>query len=132
MNFRKVLVIDDSPTMRKMVGFALKKMFKIEDVIEAGDGLEALDVLGKEGDSVDLVICDINMPNMNGLEFLKKVRSLDDFKKLPIIMLTTEGKEEDRQRALSMGADGYVVKPFKPDKLKKELEKVLGRRENNG
>ncbi len=125
MRFKKVLVVDDSPTIRKMVSFSLKKMFNVETVFEAGDGLEALDVLGKEG-AVDFVICDINMPNMNGLEFLKKVKSLDEFKDIPIIMLTTEGREEDRQRALKMGADGYVVKPFKPEKLKKEIEKVLG------
>ncbi len=125
MKFKRVLVVDDSPTIRKMVGFSLKKMFNVETVFEAGDGLEALDVLGKEG-AVDFVVCDINMPNMNGLEFLKKVKSLDEFKGIPIIMLTTEGREEDRQRALKMGADGYVVKPFKPEKLKKEIEKVLG------
>ena len=125
MRFKRVLVVDDSPTIRKMVGFSLKKMFNVETVFEAGDGLEALDVLGKEG-AVDFVVCDINMPNMNGLEFLKKVKSLDEFKNIPVIMLTTEGREEDRQRALKMGADGYVVKPFKPEKLKKEIEKVLG------
>ncbi len=120
---KSVLVVDDSPTLRKMVIFALKKMYDIENKYEAGDGLEALEILS--GHKVDFIICDINMPNMNGLEFLYRVKNHEEFKNIPIIMLTTEGREEDKQRALKLGADGYVVKPFKPDILKKEIDKAF-------
>ncbi len=120
---KSVLVIDDSPTLRRMVIFALKKMYKIDNKFEAGDGLEALDILS--GNKVDFIICDINMPNMNGLEFLYRVKNHEEFKNIPVIMLTTEGREEDKERAKKLGADGYVVKPFKPDILKAEIDKAL-------
>ena len=123
MGGKNVLVIDDSPTLRKMVIFALKKMYNIANKFEAGDGLEALDVL--TSNKIDFIICDINMPNMNGLEFLYRVKNHEDFKNIPVIMLTTEGREEDKQRALKLGADGYVVKPFKPEILKAEIDKAL-------
>ena len=120
---KNVLVIDDSPTLRKMVIFSLKKMYDIANKFEAGDGLEALDVL--TSNKIDFIICDINMPNMNGLEFLYRVKNHEEFKNIPVIMLTTEGREEDKQRALKLGADGYVVKPFKPEILKEAIDKAL-------
>ena len=123
MSGKSVLVIDDSPTLRKMVLFALKKMYPIENKFEAGDGLEALDILS--GNKIDFIICDINMPNMNGLEFLYRVKNHEEFKNIPVIMLTTEGRDEDKERARRLGADGYVVKPFKPDKLKEEIDNAF-------
>ena len=123
MGGKNVLVVDDSPTLRKMVIFALKKMYDIANKFEAGDGLEALDIL--TSNKIDFIICDINMPNMNGLEFLYRVKNHEEFKNIPIIMLTTEGREEDKQRALKLGADGYAVKPFKPEVLKAEIDKAL-------
>ena len=123
MNLKAALVVDDSPTLRKMVMFALKKNYKIEKVFQAGDGLEALEVLASN--EIDFIICDINMPNMNGLELLFRIKKSEDFKNIPIVMLTTEGRDEDINRAKSMGADGYAVKPFKPDTLKKELDPAL-------
>ncbi len=123
MNPKTALVVDDSPTLRKMVIFALKKIYKITKAFEAGDGLEALDILSNN--YIDFIICDINMPNMNGLEFLYRIKQNEDFKNIPIVMLTTEGRETDIKRAKDMGADGYAVKPFKPEKLKKELDEAL-------
>ncbi|MBI5178482.1 MAG: response regulator [Nitrospinae bacterium] len=122
-NKRTVLIIDDSPTFRTMVSFALKKIADFGMELQAGDGLEALDALAKN--RVDLMVCDVNMPNMNGLEFLKAVKTDEKLKGIPIIMLTTEGKEEDKERALKLGAEGYLSKPFKPQALKAEIERLL-------
>lgn len=118
-----VLIVDDSPTFRTMVSFALKKIANFSGELQAGDGLEALDALAKN--SVDIIICDVNMPNMNGLEFLKNIKSDEKLKAVPVIMLTTEGKEEDRDRAVRMGADAYLNKPFKPQALKAEIDRLL-------
>lgn len=126
MNAKKektVLIVDDSPTFRTMVSFALKRISNFDKELHAADGLEALEALSKN--RVDIIICDINMPNMNGLEFLKTVKEDDNFKSMPIIMLTTEGREEDRQKAVSLGADGYLNKPFRPNALKEEIDKFL-------
>ncbi len=120
---KTVLIIDDSPTFRTMVSFALKKIAPFGHEIQAADGLEALDALAKN--DVHLMICDVNMPNMNGLEFLKTVKGDEKHKRIPIIMLTTEGKDEDRERALKLGADAYLNKPFKPNALKAEIERLL-------
>lgn len=120
---KTVLIIDDSPTFRTMVSFALKKIANFENEIQAADGLEALDALAKN--DVHLMICDVNMPNMNGLEFLKTVRSDEKYKRIPVIMLTTEGKDEDQERAMKLGASAYLNKPFKPNALKAEIERLL-------
>ncbi len=123
MTERTVLIVDDSPTMRKMVSFALCKQLGWKGKeLQANDGLEGLDILSKE--VVDLVICDVNMPNMNGLELLKQVKRDEQLKKTPFVMLTTEGKETDKERALRFGADGYLVKPFRPDALKAVLQEL--------
>ncbi len=123
MSIQSVLVIDDSPTLRKMVIFSLKKIYSLSKIYEAGDGLEGLEQLSSN--QVDFIICDINMPNMNGLEFLFRVKKIDDFKNIPIIMLTTEGRKEDIERAEKIGADGYAVKPFNPQTLKLQVDKAL-------
>ncbi len=122
-NETTVLVVDDSPTFRTMVSFALKRVASFDKEIQAADGLEALDALAKN--SVDIIICDVNMPNMNGLEFLKTVKSDENFKSVPVIMLTTEGKDSDREKARKLGADAYLNKPFKPNILKKEIDRLL-------
>ncbi len=118
-----VLVVDDSPTFRTMVSFALKRVASFDKEIQAADGLEALDALAKN--SVDIVICDVNMPNMNGLEFLMTIKSDENLKSVPVIMLTTEGKDSDREKARKLGADAYLNKPFKPNMLKKEIDRLL-------
>ncbi len=119
MNF---LLVDDSAIIRKMVKIALKKVFKGE-ILEAGDGLEALNVLSMN--TVDLIICDINMPNMDGMEFLSRVKATDEFKEIPVIMLSTEQGEEDVKEAKERGASDYLKKPVKPEKLIKTVYEVI-------
>jgi len=122
---RKLLVVDDSGTMRKMVLFSTKKMMGFDEQYEAGDGLEAIDVLTQHPD-IELIICDVNMPNMNGLDFLKTIKKDENFQHIPVIMLTTEGEEDDKKKARELGASEYVIKPFKPQNIQDAIKKVLG------
>ena len=117
----KLLTVDDSPSVRKLVEFTLKaKGFK---VTPAGDGQEALELMAKE--QFDAVILDINMPRMDGLELLKKMKGDDAFASIPVVMLTTEGQDEDKDKAVALGATAYIVKPFKPTQLLGLIEKIL-------
>jgi len=118
---KKILSVDDSPSVRKLVEFTLKS--KDFQVASAEDGQEALEFMAKE--QFDAIILDINMPRMNGLEFLQKIRSDDAYASIPVIMLTTEGQEEDRGCAMALGATAYIVKPFKPTQLLAVLGKTL-------
>lgn len=119
---RKILTVDDSKTMRQMVSFTLKGAGF--EVIEAEDGLNALEVLGN--DKVDLVITDLNMPNMDGFGLIDSLRSHDVHKFCPILLLSTEGSEALRLAAKDRGATGWIVKPFNPEKLMRIISKVLG------
>jgi two-component system chemotaxis response regulator CheY len=117
----KVLVIDDSTMVRQQVGRTLQEAgFSI---VEAGDGREALDRVRDNAD-VALAICDVNMPGMNGLEFLAAVKSVAP--SLPVVMLTTEGQTTIIQQAKALGAKGWVVKPFRPDILTAAARKLTG------
>ena len=118
---KKILTVDDSPSVRKMVEFSLKS--KGYTMGSAGDGQEALELLTQE--SFDAIILDVNMPRMNGLEFLEKRLENDNIATIPVIMLTTEGQDEDRDKAISLGATAYIVKPFKPTQLLELLEEFL-------
>jgi len=118
---RKMLTVDDSPSVRKLVKFTLKA--KGYEASSAGDGLEALDLLKQE--VFDAIILDINMPRMNGLEFLRTIKADDQYAGMPVIMLTTEGQDEDKDKAVALGATAYMVKPFKPTQLLTLLEKIL-------
>ncbi len=117
---KKILTVDDSKTIREMVSFTLKNAGF--SVIEAYDGKHALEVLGNE--KVDLIITDVNMPNMDGLTLTKTLRSNDNFKFTPILILTTEGDEAKKQEGRSAGATGWLVKPFNPEKLLQVISKV--------
>lgn len=118
----RFLVVDDSPTMRRIVVNALKT-FGFEDVVQAEDGQDGLNKLKEE--TVDFVITDWNMPNMTGLELIKAIRSDDDLKHLPILMVTTRGLKQDIVEALKAKANNYVVKPFTPQVLKEKITAVL-------
>ena len=118
---KKILTVDDSPSVRKMVEFSLKS--KGYTMGAAGDGLEALELLNQE--PYDAIILDVNMPRMNGLEFLEKRLEVDKIADIPVIMLTTEGQDEDRDKAISLGATAYIIKPFKPSQLLELLEEFL-------
>ena len=117
-----ILTVDDTASMRQMISFTLHSVG--HEVIQASDGQEALKVL--EGKKVDLVIADINMPNMDGITLLKSLRALADYKFTPILMLTTESQDAKRQQGKVAGATGWIVKPFNPEQLLNVVKKVLG------
>lgn len=119
---KRALAVDDSKTMRDMVTFTLKNAGY--DVIEAEDGKDALAKLN--GATVDVVITDLNMPNMDGFELIRNLRSQASFKFTPILMLTTEGDDHKKQEGKSAGATGWIVKPFNPEKLVQVINKVCG------
>jgi two-component system chemotaxis response regulator CheY len=103
------LVVEDSPPMRKMIVFALSRIRELT-VIEADDGVDALRRIAST--RFDIIITDINMPILDGLKLVKRLRADEAYKSVPIIIITTEGAEEDRQRALALGANAYITKPI--------------------
>ncbi len=117
----KILAVDDSASMRQMVSFTLKGAG--HDVVEAVDGVDAL--AKAKGEKFDLVISDVNMPNMDGIELIKELRALPDFKFTPMLMLTTESAGDKKQQGKAAGATGWIVKPFNPDQLLATIGKVL-------
>ena len=119
-----MLIVDDSSVMRKIVERSLRQAgIEIEQVFEAGNGLEALAVLNQR--KVDLVLCDINMPAMDGLEFVRQLPNVENAKEVPIVMITTEGSEGHVVQALLAGARGYIRKPFTADQVKEHILPVL-------
>lgn len=118
----RVLIVDDSATMRRIIRNNLK-FAGHDDAMEAGNGAEGLACLA--GNQVDLVITDWNMPEMNGIEFVKAIRSNDQFKGLPVLMITTVAERENIMIALSSGVSNYIVKPFDAETLKKKLDQML-------
>jgi CheY-like chemotaxis protein len=122
MQPKKALVIDDSSLIHKM----FKLMLPYSTVVCASDGREALQKLAGDPD-VDLIFLDINMPNMNGLEFLAQVKSDTALAQIPVIIVSTEGKEEDTIRGLRAGAAAYVKKPFRNEALQDLIRKVMDR-----
>lgn len=118
---KKVLIVDDAVTMRQMVSFTLKKGGY--EVVEAEHGEDALKKL--ESNTVDLVITDLNMPVMDGITLIQRLRKMPSMKSKPILMLTTEGLAAKKEQGKAAGATGWVVKPFDPEKLLLTLAKVL-------
>lgn len=120
----KLLVVDDSSTMRRIIKNTLQRL-GYEDIFEAENGIEAWDILDKNSD-MGVLITDWNMPEMNGLELVKKTRADSRFADIPIIMITTEGGKVEVITAIKAGVNNYIVKPFTPQVLKEKLEVVLG------
>ena len=120
----RLLVVDDSSTMRRIIVNTLQRL-GYNDVLEAAHGLEAWSILDKS-DNIDILITDWNMPEMNGLELVKKTRSDSRYEDIPIIMVTTEGGKAEVITALKAGVNNYIVKPFTPQVLREKLEAVLG------
>lgn len=118
----KILAVDDSPTMRRIIINTLKRA-GYTDVVEATDGKDALAKL--KGAGINFIITDWNMPEMDGLTFVNNLRSNDEYKTLPILMVTTRSVKEDIVEALKAGVNNYIVKPFTPDTLKEKIEQVL-------
>jgi two-component system chemotaxis response regulator CheY len=116
------LVVEDSPTMRQLIVFALRRITGLV-VVEADDGVDALRKLN--GGQLDIILTDINMPIMDGLKLVKRVRSDEALKGIPIIIITTEGADEDRQRALSLGANAYITKPIQAPQVIAKVKELL-------
>ena len=119
-----ILIVDDSSVMRKILERSLRQAVPngIEQVVEAGDGAEALAKL--DAGPIQLIFSDINMPNMNGLDFLRSMKETPH-KDLPVIMVTTEGGEKTVMEAISLGAKGFIRKPFTPQQMESTLAKVM-------
>jgi len=121
----KVLIVDDSAVMRKIVERALRQAgLEITEVLEASNGAEGL--VQVEKGSLDMILSDINMPVMDGLEFLKNLATMESAKGVPVVMITTEGSEARVVEALSAGARGYLRKPFTPEQVKERVAPLLG------
>lgn len=118
---KKILAVDDSPSVRKLVEFTLKRGGFL--VTTAQDGQEALEIIVRE--NFDAVILDVNMPRLDGFEFLKRIKANESLAAIPVVMLTTEGHDMDREQASKLGAEAYLVKPFKPTALLEMMNQVL-------
>ena len=120
---KKVLIVDDSKTVRNLVAFILKaEGIKVTTAEDGLDGLEKLYSMPE----VDLILTDINMPRMDGFSFIIAVREQDAYKDIPIIILSTEGGEEDIQKGIRLGANLYMVKPAQPEKMVRNIKMLLG------
>jgi two-component system chemotaxis response regulator CheY len=120
----RALIVDDSSVMRKIVERSLRQAgLDISQIFEAGNGAEALAAV--QTNKVDLILCDINMPVMDGLEFVKQLAGVENAKGVPVVMITTEGSEGHVVQALSAGARGYLRKPFTADQVKEHVLPVL-------
>lgn len=118
---KTIMIIDDSASLRQVVAIALKDAGY--DVIQASDGRDALTKLN--GQKIHLIICDVNMPNMDGITFVKEMKTLANYKFTPVIMLTTEGSEEKKRAGQEAGARAWVVKPFRPEQMFSAVSKLI-------
>jgi two-component system, chemotaxis family, chemotaxis protein CheY len=120
---KKILVTEDSPTMRSFLVAAIETLEGYE-VIEATSGFDALRLLPR--DRIDLIITDINMPDINGLELISYVKNNPNYVSIPLFIISTESSEKDLERGLALGADEYLTKPFQPENLRKLILKYTG------
>ena len=118
----RLLIVEDSPTMRQLLVFALKRM-KDVDIVEAQDGMDGLRKV--TGDHFDLAFVDINMPVMDGLKLISLIRGEQSLQEMPICVITTEGAKEDRERALTLGANEYLTKPIQANKVLSVAKSLL-------
>ena len=121
----RFLIVEDSPTMRQLISFSLKR-FKGCKIVEAVDGVDALKKL--QGEEVDMILTDINMPVMDGLKLVTLVKQNPKLRDIPIVIITTEGAQEDRDKGLSLGADAYISKPIQSSGLLKIITEILERK----
>ncbi len=118
---KMILIADDSPTIRKFVSFSLK--MQGYEVVAASDGMEAVEKLPQ--DNFELIITDLNMPNMDGFELIRVIRENPNYKETPIIILSSLSESEDIERGMGLGANSYLVKPFDPKRIQYEVAKYL-------
>jgi two-component system, chemotaxis family, chemotaxis protein CheY len=120
-----VMIVDDSPSMRTFVRRVIDLSgFEVSSCLNAANGVEALELLGEH--AIDIILTDINMPRMNGEEFVRKLEEHEKFRLIPVVVVSTDSTHNRIRRMLELGARGYVVKPFSPEMLRNELERVLG------
>lgn len=121
---KDILIVDDSAAIRKILQRVLRQAdVPMGDIYEAGDGVEALAAL--KDHRIGLVLSDINMPNMDGLQLLSQIRASAEHKELPVLMITTEGSQAKVMEAVNLGANGYVRKPFTADQIKEKLTGIV-------
>ncbi|HEV2500957.1 MAG TPA: response regulator [Terriglobia bacterium] len=119
-----VLIIDDSSVMRKIIERSLRQAgLELEKVIEADNGADALTMV--EANAIDLIFSDVNMPKMDGLEFLRQIQGIEKAKGIPILMITTDGSEQKVVEAITLGAKGYIRKPFSADQVRAQVAQLL-------
>jgi two-component system chemotaxis response regulator CheY len=118
---KNIMTVDDSPSLRQMVGLVLRSASY--QVVEAVDGVNALSKL--DGQDFHLFLVDVNMPNMGGLEFTRQIRSMPQYKFIPIVLLTTESHVDKKQEGKAAGATAWIIKPFDPDQLLAVVKKVM-------
>jgi two-component system chemotaxis response regulator CheY len=119
----RCLVVEDSPTMRQLIVFALKRLPELE-IVEASDGVDALKKL--PGAKTDLVLTDINMPIMDGLKLVSLMKGNPLYRDIPVVIITTEGAAEDREKGMALGARAYIPKPIQTNGLLKVVREILG------
>ena len=120
---QRILVVEDSATMRSLLASTLSDLGTAVEVTEAASGFEALRLLPR--DAFDLILTDINMPDINGLELISFVRRNAAYRSIPMLIISTEGSERDREKGLELGADAYLVKPFDPAALRRTAKELL-------
>ncbi len=123
MSEYRVLVVEDSPTMRQLIVFALKRIRNLQ-IEEAGDGVGGLKKLSAQ--KFDLIVTDINMPIMDGLKLVSLIRNDPLYREVPVVVITTEGATEDRDRALALGANEYITKPIQTARILEVAKRMLG------
>jgi len=127
---QRILIVEDSATMRSLLAATLEELGDDVKVTEAASGFEALRLLPRE--DYDLVVTDINMPDINGLELVSFVKRNEKYSSIPLIIVSTEGSERDRDKGLGLGADAYLVKPFEPETLREVARDLLSPSESKG
>ena len=126
-----ILIVEDSSTMRSLLGSSLEELEGPVKLVDVASGFEALRALPRQ--SFDLIVTDINMPDINGLELVSFVKRNPAYREIPLVIVSTEGSERDRDKGLQLGADAYVVKPFEPEALRDVARSLLAARdERNG
>jgi two-component system chemotaxis response regulator CheY len=118
----RILIVEDSPTMRQLLVFALRRLRDVE-IVEAQDGMDGLRKISS--DHYDIALIDINMPVMDGLKLIRLIRDEETLKQIPIVVVTTEGADEDRDRALALGANEYLTKPIQANRVLTVVKDLL-------
>ena len=119
----RILIVEDSPTMRSLLTSSLEELDGPVKIVEVGSGFEALRHLPRE--RFDLIVTDINMPDINGLELVSFVKNHAAYREIPLVIVSTEGAERDRDKGLELGAEAYLVKPFEPEALRDIARQLL-------